>query len=331
MKTELTCGICQDLLPSYIEKLTCDETNQAIQDHLEHCADCLTICQEMMADIDRPEKAVKIELNFLKKVKRTRLLAAVLCVILTLYLSYSLYAMEYAYARNDADLSVAVTEFLEPFKPGFEAYVLETKEIDGVLFASFKDKSDSRVNGIAQFNKGLNQRYRIIESDMEVSDYSSIVQLFRVEVKDEPYIAVSGYQLSDDIRSYGIDYFTYSKPGSHSEDRSTESVLFDVKNQQFLEFHSAKEVESRLLDSADQPIHEYYLGGTSLFDAQGVNITENFRSTEGEAAHGSSGTSKAELFLLYVYIAIVIAVGAVMTRYFWVPGTDSDVSRNRAG
>lgn len=316
MKLELTCGICQDLLPSYIEKLTCEKTNQAIKAHLEHCADCQTICQEMMADIDQPEKTVKIELGFLKKVKRTRLLAAVLCVILTLYLSYSLYAMEYAYKRDKVELSVAVTDFLEPFKPGFEAYVLETQEIDGVLFASFKDKTDGRVNGIAQFYKGLNQRYRIIESHMEVSDYQSVVQFYRIEIKDEPYIAVSGYQLSGKIRSYGIDYFTYSKPGSLSEDRSTESVRFDVKNQQFLEFHQVSEVEARLLNSADQPIHEYHLAGTSLFDDHGVNITENFRSTEGESSHRPSGTGKAELFLLYVYMVIVLAIGAVMTRYF---------------
>ena len=185
MKPELTCGICQDLLPSYIEKLTGVESNKAIHDHLLNCSECQSAYNEMMADIGLPEKSIKIELNFLKKIKRTRLLAAALCIILTLYLSYALYAMEFAYTRDAADLSVAVTEFLSPFHrmpPNFEAYVLETQEFDGVLFASFKDQSDGRVNGIAKFYKGLNQRYRIIESSLKVSDFSSVVQHFRVEI-----------------------------------------------------------------------------------------------------------------------------------------------------
>ena len=43
---------------------------------------------------------------------------------------------------------------------------------------------------------------------------------------------------------------------------------------------------------------------TSLYDASGREITENFRN-ESAGARVHSGAGKAELFLLYIYIAIV--------------------------
>ena len=34
MKNDLTCGVVRDLLPSYVEGLTSQETNQAVETHL---------------------------------------------------------------------------------------------------------------------------------------------------------------------------------------------------------------------------------------------------------------------------------------------------------
>lgn len=316
MKKELTCSIFQDLLPNYIEKLTSDDTNIAIDEHLDTCEDCKKVYEQMVADVGNSEKVPLIELKFLKKVKRTRLLAAVLCVILTLVLSYSIYAMEYQYTMDKVDLSGAVTEFMAPFDNAVDAYVLETKEINGALFASFKDKSDGNVNGIAKFLKGFNQKYRIIQTKIESSEYSPVVQFYPVEIKDERYIAVSGYNLSDEIKYYGLDYSTYSSPGYLSKDRVRESVRFEVKNQQFLEFYQTKELENLLVESVENTLYNYHLVATSMYDADGIEITENFRNMEDSTQNVSSGAGKAELFLLYVYIAIVMGVGFIITRYF---------------
>ena len=37
MKEKKDCKIVQDLLPNYIEKLTNEETNNYIEDHLKEC------------------------------------------------------------------------------------------------------------------------------------------------------------------------------------------------------------------------------------------------------------------------------------------------------
>lgn len=257
-----------------------------------------------------------MELKFLKKIKRIRLLAAVICVVLTLVMSYLIYASEYKFTIDKSDLSAAITEYTAPFKTPVDAYVLETKKMDGVLIVSFKDQSNANVYGIAEFLKGFNQRYRIVRTKIESSDYSSVVQIYPVESKDERYIFVSGYNISDEIRYYGLDYSTYSSPGYLSKDRVRKSIKFEVKNPQFLEFYHVEELDSLLEKSVEETLYNYHLVTTSMYDANGMEITENYRNAEDADHRVSSGSGKAELFLLYVYIAIVMGLGYIFTRYF---------------
>lgn len=316
MKTDLTCSIVQDLLPNYIEKLTSADTNIAMEEHLETCEDCRKTYEQMAADnIGSLEKVPVLELKFLKKVKKTRLLAAALCIVLTLVFSYLLYASEYHYTIDKGDLSMAITEFTTPFDPEFDAYVLETQAVDNFLVASFKDQAHANNYGVAVFVKGFNQKYRIIRTQIMASDYSSVVQFFPLEIKNESYYAVSGYNLSNDIHFYGLDYNAYKNPGYLSKDRVRRSIQFDVKNPQFLQIFPANELDERVVNESDETLYDYHLIKTSLYDVSGKEITENFKS-ERAGVRVHSGAGKAELFLLYVYVSIVMGVGIVFTRYF---------------
>ncbi|WP_461206742.1 zf-HC2 domain-containing protein [Clostridium sp. DL1XJH146] len=316
MKKELECSIVQDLLPSYIEKLTSNDTNQAIENHLNNCVDCQNIYNNMNTEIIETVKAPVIELKFLKKVKRTRLLAAALCVILSLLLSYIIYDMEYKYSSDKADLSSAITEFMAFDDNDIDAYALETKEVDGVLLVSFKDQTYGNINGIAKFLKGFNQKYRIVEANVESSEYSSVVQFYPIEIKDKQYTAISAYNLSDDIKYYGLDFATYSSNDSLSEDRIIESLKIEVKNQQFLEIYETKELEGLLEKSMSQVRDNKFLISTSMYKSDGADITDSYRILGDDIQDVSFVMGKAELFLIYVYITIIIGLGIIMTRYF---------------
>jgi hypothetical protein len=315
MKKELKCSIVQDLIPNYIEKLTSYETDQAIQEHLNTCTDCKNLYEQMVVDMSTPVSAPKVELKFLKKVKRTRLLAAALCIVLTLVLSYLLYHSEYHYTIDKEDLSVAITKFATPFEPAFEAYVLETQAVGNILIASFKDRAHLDNYGVAVLVKGFNQRYRIVRTQIKASDYSSVVEIFPLEIKNERYYAVSGYNLSSDIHFYGLDYHAYMNPGDLSKDRVTQSIQFEVKNPQFLEIYPADELDEQAVNESSETLYNYRLTEASLYDANANEITENFRK-ENPGVRAHSGAGKAELFLIYVYIAIVVGLGIIMTRYF---------------
>ena len=56
MKNDLTCAVVRDLLPSYVESLTAEETGQAVERHLRLCPDCA----EKHAAMVGPELAAKL-------------------------------------------------------------------------------------------------------------------------------------------------------------------------------------------------------------------------------------------------------------------------------
>lgn len=88
MKNDLTCAVVRDLLPSYVENLTAEETGQAVERHLRSCPDCAARQAAMVG----PELAAKLEeerkeLDYLRGVKRRsrlRILAAVVCTVLVI-------------------------------------------------------------------------------------------------------------------------------------------------------------------------------------------------------------------------------------------------------
>ena len=47
MKEKRDCKIVQDLLPNHVEKLTNEETNQYIEEHLKECKECNDIKKEI--------------------------------------------------------------------------------------------------------------------------------------------------------------------------------------------------------------------------------------------------------------------------------------------
>ena len=69
MKNDLTCEVVQDLLPSYVDHLTSDVTNTAIETHIRECADCRRILSDMQTPEPVPAETATdaSTIDFLKK------------------------------------------------------------------------------------------------------------------------------------------------------------------------------------------------------------------------------------------------------------------------
>lgn len=91
-KNNLSCEIVQDLLPSYMDKLTSKKTNEAVERHLDNCKTCTEKMQRMqktenIANTEIPSR----EIDFLKTVKKktkkkiflsvAAILAMVICLV----------------------------------------------------------------------------------------------------------------------------------------------------------------------------------------------------------------------------------------------------------
>ena len=71
MKNDLTCAVVTDLLPSYADGVTNEETNVAVERHLERCETCAAALRAMRApEPEPPAKKDEQEIAFLKKVKK---------------------------------------------------------------------------------------------------------------------------------------------------------------------------------------------------------------------------------------------------------------------
>lgn len=89
MKNDLTCGVVQDLLPSYVEGLTSPESNTAVERHLSGCPDCAQLRAALAGAPGQAAPEDTKEVDYLKKVKRRgrqRVLAAVIITVLVLAL-----------------------------------------------------------------------------------------------------------------------------------------------------------------------------------------------------------------------------------------------------
>lgn len=84
------CKIVQDLLPNYIEKLTNEETNTYIKEHLKECSKCQEVLENMQKNIKiSKEKIDGREVDYIKKYnKKMKLWKKISLIILGVIIIY---------------------------------------------------------------------------------------------------------------------------------------------------------------------------------------------------------------------------------------------------
>lgn len=112
MSTKLNCDIVRDLLPSYVDGLTSETTNEAVNEHLKECTEC-TEALKRMKEPEKPDSEPKAEVNYLKKIRRRSLqkgfiVCAIIVILALAAASFKiLYIGEEAYTEDFySDLSV---------------------------------------------------------------------------------------------------------------------------------------------------------------------------------------------------------------------------------
>ena len=145
MKNDLTCAGVRDLLPSYLEELTETGTTAMVKEHIEHCETCRQLERDMRVQIP-VEKAPQRALKFLKRVKRTRLMAAFLSAVVALFCMWWLYDQEFHYANTEAGRLEAVCDYIplpedstmpHGVKAGTPVRAVSWQTIDNHLFIFF--------------------------------------------------------------------------------------------------------------------------------------------------------------------------------------------------
>ena len=87
MSEKRECKIVQDLLPNYIDKLTNEETNKFIEEHVNECSNCNKILTDMQKNIElNTPKGNKKEVKYMKKFKnRMIVLKSIILLIVLIF------------------------------------------------------------------------------------------------------------------------------------------------------------------------------------------------------------------------------------------------------
>lgn len=110
----MKCEIIKDLLPSYIEGLTSQTSNEEIDDHLAVCEECRTFYEEMKGEIKEklPVTGVR-ELDYLKKVRKNYIRKAIIAagsVAVILIILVSLFAVGFPVSSQDIDMKYEIKD-----------------------------------------------------------------------------------------------------------------------------------------------------------------------------------------------------------------------------
>lgn len=105
---ENNCKIVQDLLPTYIENLTSEESTRFVEEHLKNCAECKTVFDNMKESIEKDEientEIIKKIKKYKRKIKLIKTIFILAILAFPLYFigntAFKFYVIKNAYERN---------------------------------------------------------------------------------------------------------------------------------------------------------------------------------------------------------------------------------------
>lgn len=79
------CKIIEDILPNYADKITSEETNKFVEEHIERCVECNEKFKSMNKEMDKVELIEqKEEIKYLKGFKKRKRLIVIISILITL-------------------------------------------------------------------------------------------------------------------------------------------------------------------------------------------------------------------------------------------------------
>lgn len=93
---EIECDVIQDLLPSYLDKITSEATNKLVKKHLQSCNKCSKILEEMNKEVDTDVFNQNEQIDYLKGFRKEKKIAIIktICIFIIIILLLFLFLQE---------------------------------------------------------------------------------------------------------------------------------------------------------------------------------------------------------------------------------------------
>lgn len=169
MKEKRACKLVEDLLPNYIEKLTNEETNKFVEEHLNECTDCKKILENMKKDVDlnapkRNEKEVKYIKKFNKKFKILRNILLAILVIILIFVgnTFRKYSIIKNLDKKAKEIAKSTNYHIKLTKTeGGEVSTFEYYEKDGKMAYIFKININGTFHQLLGYKNKDSEKYHV--------------------------------------------------------------------------------------------------------------------------------------------------------------------------
>ena len=287
----LTCSAIQELLPSYLERLTSPETTMLVDEHLEKCDNCCAVKRAIEMEM---QEAHPSEASFSKKRKRRQTVGGILSALITLLCMFWVYSIDFNVDVSTASsLEAAIEEY--NVAVDMDVDVVESKRVGKYLFVLY-ERADLFGNyGIAKLERGIFGKYRFHTSS------NTNWQLYNLDsetVGKRNYLLIYGINDLPDAASFTI----------FSDFEKTSAVLYtgSAEHSPFL----------RIVETEER--YSVWPSFIRYYDETGMELSERDLLLQlPDVSDGKAGTvGSAELGVVYALLAILFVLGIVFVRCF---------------
>ncbi|MDU2673939.1 MAG: zf-HC2 domain-containing protein [Clostridium sp.] len=247
MREDLNCEIVKDLLPNYIEGLTSEYTNEAMESHFEACESCKKAYELLSVNGTENENLQKKNIDevkelkyYMKKVRLRNLFLGVIIACLVLGGSYLLY-----------DNLVNICNYNEPSE---NVEVTELYQLnDNYVYFNLRSKSEYLISamtfGPGKIDKGYvgteihflrpvigKKLSKVSEEEKELNLEASFV----IDIENKKLIDVGSF-----IRTN--DNITVEKIINYAKNKTTEKNNIDIVNSDSKVYYIGRNDDDKLL------------------------------------------------------------------------------------
>lgn len=183
----MKCYVVKDLLPTYIDGLTCEEVNDEIENHLSGCSDCRTVYEQMLTPIPREVLSGDENIHFLKKIKLRMREGYAAAIVLTCVIMIGLMFFMYNY-------KIPVS---------FDPEVMRTE-----IFKAAPITENSLTQWINLDDLDFNQTKKVLEEDSAVTDRIQLILTEEITCDEMQTYTRTINRSGEPVR---VTYYCYTK------------------------------------------------------------------------------------------------------------------------
>lgn len=255
----------------------------------------------------------------LKRIRRQRLIIAMIAAMAMVLSMWALYDEEFHYGNTETGRLNALMDYIPDTSGSGRAMVPDGTQLWETahqtygkhLFIFYGSQGKENIHGILHLVRGINGKYRPLKASISPFPYTAGIYAENLAAGglDQPLIVLAGESLYG-ITSFRVTFTAYAK--GHPEPLEA-SHTYAAMAVDFLWLLNPADL-AKQLGFEGTTLTSLSVRDIQLLDENGNDITGQYRNSSVDTSW-SGGRGTAETGMLYVFMGIVAFLGIIVVRY----------------